>query len=101
MHANLYGVDLGYSFTFLGKLTIRPLLGIGNASFGRSTSTSGLFSAQVGDQSGNNLYLEPGVTGLLQLGIRYVGADANILAFPGLDNSQIAFAFNGQVGIKL
>jgi hypothetical protein len=100
-HANLYGVDLGYGFALLSVLMIRPMIGIGNASIGSSTTTQGLFSATVGDQSGNNLYLELGGTALLELGLWYVGADANILGFPGLDHSQIAFAFNGQVGIKL
>ncbi len=47
-HANLYGVDLGYGITLLGELTIRPMLGIGNASIGSSATTQGLFSATVG-----------------------------------------------------
>ena len=48
----------------------------------------------------SDLYVEPGVTGLIGLGLWYVGADANILFFPGLDNSKAALSIHGQIGVK-
>jgi hypothetical protein len=41
------------------------------------------------------------VTALVGFGLWFVGADANLIFLPGLDNSHVAVAFNGQVGIKL
>jgi hypothetical protein len=103
-HTFMYGVEAGYGFTLIDILTIRPQLGIGNATF--SSSVSG--SASSGDTSvgfsgggsKSNLYLEPGVTGLISLGGFFIGADANLLAFPGLDDSKLAFTLHGQVGFK-
>jgi hypothetical protein len=88
----MYGGELGYGINILDLLTIRPQVGIGNATFtssanGQSTSTS-------------NWYLEPGVTGLVGLGLFFVGADANVLFFPGLSNTQAAFSIHGQLGVK-
>lgn len=71
--STLVGVELGYSITIVPKLLIRPQLGIGNASF-----------AFGDDASQSHLYLEPGVVALLLLGNLYLGADANILAVPGI-----------------
>lgn len=89
----MYGGELGYGLKILDLLTIRPQVGLGNATFsasadGNSTSTS-------------NWYLEPGVTAFVTLGPLLLGADANALFFPGLANSQAAFALDAQVGIKL
>ena len=89
----MYGGEVGYGIKILDLLTIRPQVGIGNATFtesagGVSTSTS-------------NWYLEPGVTALVGLGLLYLGADANALFFPGLSNTQAAFTIHGQIGIKL
>jgi hypothetical protein len=78
-HTVMYGLELGYGVTLLDLLTIEAA--------GGSTSTS-------------NLYIEPGVTGLVGLGLWYVGADANILFFPGLDNSKASVTIHGQIGIK-
>jgi hypothetical protein len=88
----MYGGELGYGFKLLDLLTIRPQVGIGNATF---SSSGGGASAST-----SNWYLEPGVTGLVGLGLLFVGADANALFFPGLNNSQAAFSIHGQVGVK-
>jgi hypothetical protein len=100
-HSAMYGVDLGYNIK-IANITIRPLLGIGNFTV----------SASVGDFSGSNstLYLQPGGTVLVSLGLLYVGADANVLILTGLAQSNangtssnqtdIAFTFHGQVGVK-
>jgi hypothetical protein len=87
----LYGVEVGYNIG-VPLLTLRPQLGIGK--YTQSESLSGT------SDSTSNLYLEPGVTGLLSFGMWIVGADANVLFLPGLSGSQPAFTAHGQVGIK-
>ena len=100
VHTVMYGVEAGYGITLLDILTIRPQIGLGNATFSSSGSGSGTLSVSVPGSDKSNLYLEPGVTGLVGLGLWYVGADANVLVFPGLDNSKAAFSLHGQVGVK-
>jgi hypothetical protein len=99
-HSVLYGVEGGYGITLLDLLTIRPQIGIGNFTATASVSGSGVVSGST-SQSNSNLYIEPGVTGLVSLGGWYVGADANLLFLPGADNATTAFTFHGQIGIKL
>ena|ERR1019366_8218704 len=103
-HTVMYGLELGYGVTLLDILTIRPQIGFGNATFSGSASVSGPSVPGInvsGDVANNsNLYLEPGVTGLIGLGLWYVGADANVLFFPGLDNSKAAVSIHGQIGVK-
>ena len=99
-HTFMYGLEAGYGFTLIDILTIRPQIGVGNASFSTNTNVSGVVSANVGGNNGSNIYLEPGVTGLISLGGWFVGADANALFFPGLNNSTTAFSFHGQIGFK-
>lgn len=99
-HTFMYGLEAGYGFTLIDILTIRPQIGVGNASFSSSANLQGAVNANVGGNNGSNLYLEPGVTGLVSLGGLFLGADANLLFFPGLDNSTTAFSFHGQIGFK-
>jgi hypothetical protein len=99
-HTVMYGLELGYGVTLLDLLTIRPQIGFGNATFSLGGSAAGAVTAAGGSNSNSNLYLEPGVTGLIGLGLWYVGADANILFFPGLDNSKAALSIHGQIGVK-
>jgi hypothetical protein len=91
-HTLMYGIEAGWGWKLIDILTIRPQVGIGNATF---TASGGPASV-----SNSNWYLEPGVTGLVSLGMLFVGADANVLAFPGLANSNVAFTIHGQVGVK-
>jgi len=88
----MYGGELGYGFKILDLLTIRPQVGIGNATFSESGGGQ--------SQSTSNWYLEPGVTGLIGLGLLYVGADVNALLFPGLANTNAAFSLHAQIGVK-
>jgi hypothetical protein len=92
IHTLLYGIEAGWGWKLLDILTIRPQVGLGNATFSASGS--------LASGSNSNWYLEPGVTGLVSLGLLFVGADANVLAFPGLANSNVAFTLHGQVGVK-
>jgi len=100
-HTLMYGVEAGYGFTLADILTIRPQIGIGNFTVTASDNVSGVVSGGA-SSSDSNLYLEPGVTGLISLGGWFVGADANLLFLPGADyNTTTAFTIHGQVGIKL
>jgi len=89
----LYGVEAGYNFN-VSFLTVRPELGVGNFTLTESSPGTPTLST-------SNVYLEPGVTGLLSFGQWIVGADANVLFLPGWSGrSQPAFTAHGQVGIK-
>jgi hypothetical protein len=88
VHTTQYGFEGGYSLG-VGPITLRPQLGVGNLTF---SGPDGF--------SQSNLYLEPGVTVLVSLLGWFVGADANVLLTPGLDQSQAALTINGQVGLK-
>jgi hypothetical protein len=99
VHSLMYGVEAGYGFKLIDIITIRPQIGIGN--FTGTVSPSGEPSS-----SNSNLYLEPGVTGLVSLGTLFVGADANLLVLPGISygngqsNTDTAFTLHAQVGVK-
>jgi hypothetical protein len=102
-HAFMYGIDGGYSFHLL-MLTIRPQIGIGNLTLaGSEQANSAAANLSV---SNSNLYLQPGVTGLLTFGVVYVGAEVNVLIIPGVDqgdgNSKTyaSLAINGEVGVR-
>src|ERR1700757_138943 len=64
----MYGAEAGWGFTLIDILTIRPQVGLGNASFNISDGSSSTYW---------NLYVEPGVTAVLSLGTLFVGADVN------------------------
>ena len=92
--STLLGVEAGYSITAVPHLTLRPQVGVGNAAF------------SFGDASQSHLYLEPGLVALVSLGLVYVGADANVLAIPGVDQGNndtktyTAFTIHAQIGIQ-
>jgi hypothetical protein len=94
-HALMYGVEAGFGVKPIDILTIRPQVGLGNATFSFSGNTPGVSSDNI-----SNLYVEPGVTGLLSFGNWFVGADANVLVIPGLAQSNAVFTAHGQVGVK-
>jgi hypothetical protein len=85
------GAEAGYNIG-VPFVTLRPQLGVGNYTL--TASSTGTASSNT-----NNIYLEPGVTGLLSFGLWLVGVDANILLLPGLSGSQAAFTADGQVGV--
>jgi hypothetical protein len=109
-HSLLYGVEGGYGWKLLDLLTIRPQIGVGQMTLWTSSSVSTAYGAVAGpsvDQSTNALYLEPGVTAMISLGTFFVGADANALIIPSLNDptvgksqTDIAFTLHGQLGVK-
>ena len=106
-HTFLLGFEAGYSI-HVSLLTIRPQLGIGDAAI--TTLGSITPTAVTGTplnnytQTNTRLYLEPGVVALINVGLVYVGADANILVITDANNQDgnayTSFAFGGQAGIR-
>jgi hypothetical protein len=94
VHTLMYGGEFGYGFK-ISIVTIRPQIGVGSAVvYGPGGSAS-------------SLYLEPGVTGLVAIGILLVGVDANVAIFPNTTNGETtsssteeAFTIHGQVGVR-
>ncbi len=76
-HSFLYGVEGGYGVKLLGLVTVRGLVGVGNFT---------LDYTGIGQLSLNNLYIEPGLTATVSLGLLYVGADLSVLVLPGIGN---------------
>jgi len=103
-HSLLYGIEAGYGVTLVDILTIRAQLGVGNITI---SSSGSLGSVAAPSSSLNNLYLEPGLTGLLGFGTYFVGADANLLILPsvaqqngGGSSTETCFTLHGQIGVK-
>jgi hypothetical protein len=96
VHTLMYGAEVGWGFRPRDNVTIRPQVGLGNASLGYTSSTA--------DSASHSLYIEPGVTLLVALGTLFVGADVNVLVFPGLGVGEGGSVFfitvHGQVGVK-
>jgi hypothetical protein len=103
-HSVQYGVDVGYNIYLLkliglspdavGKLLdIRPQVGIGNL-----TVTGELDGVS---QDASNLYLEPGVTGLVSVGPLLLGLDVNALWIPSANGPNTGLTAHIQLGIKL
>jgi hypothetical protein len=90
----LYGFDAGYNLRF-SLVTIRPQLGLGNlrlsSAYGDPTPGPGAIS--------NYFYLEPGIVGLVSLGVLFVGVDVGLLLLPTRQDS--ALTVHGQIGVTL
>jgi len=95
----MLGGEAGYGFT-RDRLTLRPQVGLGFASV--ATTASGADATAEDKSTGAGyLYVEPGVTGLVSLGLVFVGADANLLIIlHAQQGSQAAFTLHGQVGVR-
>ncbi len=91
-HTFMFGIEGGYGWE-APPFTVRPQVGIGSFSIAAECST--------GCGSSSNLYIEPGLTALFALGRFFLGADANLLFVPNLDQAQVAFTAHGQLGVKL
>jgi hypothetical protein len=98
-HAFLYGVDVGYGTKLVDLITLRGQLGVGNFSVNYTG---------FGNVTLNNLYLEPCLTGLVGLGIFFVGADVSLIVLPGINDPagsssgsswDTAFTAHGQLGV--
>jgi hypothetical protein len=98
VHALQYGLDVGYNLP-IPVLTIRPQVGVGSIGFTGSVDNV--------SQTNSSLYIEPGVTALIGLGLFYVGADVNYMLIPsfpqgdGSSKFEGAVTIHGQIGVKL
>jgi len=93
VHVLMYGAEMGYGIKLVDLLTLRPQVGFGDATFSISGDS----------QSATSWYLEPGVVGLVDLGLLFAGADVNMPLIPSLpatQSAQAAFTFHVQVGVK-
>jgi hypothetical protein len=108
-HSWQEGIDVGWGFKLEAlHLTIRPQLGVGN--IGLSPSVENLkVQAPYGftPLPHSSVYLEPGVTSFVSVGLLYVGADINYLWISryeeGGDGSWVAkgaMTVHGQVGVQ-
>jgi hypothetical protein len=93
------GAEVGYGLTVIDVFTLRPQIGLGDATFRSSASGPGVTNPGSRGSS-SNLYLEPGVTGLFLMRGWFAGVDVNALFFPGMNDAQTAFSLHGQVGLK-
>ena len=109
-HTAKYGLQVGYNLG-IPFITIRPQVGFGNLSISYSGSSSGVGAMSgVSPESQNSLWIEPGVVGLITLGIFFVGADINALMvtkYPETLNPdgswgtsfKVALTAHGQLGL--
>jgi hypothetical protein len=105
-HSILLGLEAGYG-SKIGPLSLRGTVGIGNieTDYSGGAAAPG-FTLTIPNGSNNGLYIEPGVTGIVALGLWFIGADANALIlpdYPGTDGSkslEAAFTIHGQLGVK-
>jgi hypothetical protein len=97
--AVMYGLEGGYGRTLFDGVTLRLQLGVGDFQVNTSGAVSGRTS---------NLYVEPGLIGLVSFGALFVGGDVRVLVLPDVaDPNQrapsawkAAFTAHGQVGIS-
>lgn len=92
-----YGVELGYGRTFLRRLTVRGLLGVGDyrvTANGEVTTCSGatpglctMSTMTSWHAAHDNLYLAPGVLLEVALGPVIVGVDANLIYLPSAEGA--------------
>ena len=97
-HSFLYGIEGGYGAKIFNLVTLRGQLGIGSFQL----SEGGGLNA-----SASNLYLEPGVVGLMSFGMFLVGVDATVVILPGVNDPvsggsswDAAFTIHAQGGVK-
>jgi hypothetical protein len=109
-HVLMYGIEAGYGYKILGVLTIRPQVGLGNLTLSYASDDTCRYCDIISPKlssNGNHLYLQPGVTALVSLGMLLVGVDANALVLPNIKEpyaasatTDVAFTTHVQVGLK-
>ena len=120
--AVLYGVELGYGLRYrvfsVGALTLRPLIGVGNATFFHTdpsqakvdvvTSASGQQSRGVTSDTTtvNNVYVEPGLLVMLASGHNFAALSASVAIFPGISYAEpqsttwVSYGLQAHLGFK-
>ena len=106
-HGQSFGLEGGYGHTFLGVLTLRGQMGVGDyLTTSAGTFVSGLAPPTTTHSSANAIYLQPGALLEVALGPVLVGADASVFYMPRppLTNDGGAFAafiFGLQLGVRM
>lgn len=115
--AILYGLEFGYGFrirTFGGSsVTLRPKIGVGDAavyytdpSLAADVVTSASGSAASDTLTVNNLYLQPGLTAILDAGGHFLAVDASALVLPGIAyggadaTTWLSYGLQGELGFR-
>jgi hypothetical protein len=119
--ALLFGVELGYSLRLGRYVTLRPQVGLGDAILSHSepvvtpngvdvvTSASGGGGGSSVTTQVKNIYLEPGVVGMVGLGSFIVALRGSILVLPGIvygpapaeSTTWFSYALEAQIGFRL
>ncbi|HEY5240792.1 MAG TPA: autotransporter outer membrane beta-barrel domain-containing protein [Polyangiaceae bacterium] len=95
----MLGGEAGYGFTVRSRLILRPQVGLGLALVG-TTASGGAAAVEDKSTGEGYVYVEPGVTALVMLGLVFVGADATFVLFFPEQQSHAAFTMHGQVGVR-
>lgn len=87
-HALLFGVEGGYGF-HLSVLTIRPQLGLGEATFTDTAHGFDRYESEATiEDSKTYVYFEPGLTALVNVGPLIFGLDSTLLLVPSVANEK-------------
>jgi len=97
-----YGFEVGFDVHVSPRVTLRPLLGIGDVSLHESSPEQIVVGQTLVplDGTANELYLEPGVTMTMAFGLLFLGADASVVWLPRNDNVSPAVAAHAQIGVR-
>ncbi|HEX8792252.1 MAG TPA: hypothetical protein VF765_14960 [Polyangiaceae bacterium] len=115
--AIFYGIDFGYGFRFpafgSSTFTLRPKIGAGDAvvyytdpSLAADVVTSASGSSTSDTISVNNLYVQPGVTAMLEAAGHFVAVDASALMLPGIAyggadvTTWLSYGVQGELGFR-
>ncbi|HEY3815900.1 MAG TPA: hypothetical protein VGL81_01955 [Polyangiaceae bacterium] len=87
-HSFLFGGELGYGVTLGGLVLLRAQVGLGDDVLGMSggvalgSTIDNIVSIPQAVPAHDYLYLEPGITALVEVGKVYAGLDGNVLLLP-------------------
>lgn len=106
-HVLMYGIEAGYGFKIVRVFTIRPQVGLGNFTLSYAETSPETFEFHGISGNINNLYLQPGMTALVFLGMLSLGVDVNALVLPSIKEpaassatTDVAFTTHVQVGLR-
>jgi hypothetical protein len=97
----LLGIEGGYNFVVLNRVTLRPEIAVGAAGVYTTNRESPVGNpSYVYGSSNTYFYLEPGIACVLSLGPVFVGTDVNLFSLPNVRSfPNLSFAADGEVGV--